>query len=83
MPFSGTIINPTNLVMTITVNEVNGQMTCVTNRPIPHLQAIAILAAIIGGQVQDSLAVASKGANDLLNPNNNPANKPPGGNIAS
>lgn len=74
----GGLINITNLVMTITVNEVNGSMTCVTNRPIPHLQAIAILAAIIQAQVQDSLAVAAKGANALLNPTGNPTNKPTG-----
>jgi hypothetical protein len=77
------IINLTNLVMTITINEVNGSMSCVTNRPIPHLQAIAILAAIIQAQVQDSLETAAKGANALLNPNNNPANNPPGGNIGN
>jgi hypothetical protein len=82
MPLTSAIINPTNLVMTITVNEVNGSMTCVTNRPIPHLQAIAILAAVIQGQVQDSLNVAAKGANALLNPTNNPPNNP-GGNLGN
>lgn len=75
------LINITNLVMTITVNEVNGSMTCVTNRPIPHLQAIAILAAIIQGQVQDSVDVATKGANALLKSNENPANNPSGGKL--
>jgi hypothetical protein len=81
MPLGGSpIINPTKLVMTITVDEINGTMNSTTNRPIPHLQAIAILAAIIQAQVQDSLRVAARGVNELLNPNNNPASNPPGGN---
>jgi len=54
----------------------------VTNRPIPHLQAIAILAAVIQGQVQDSLNVAAKGANALLNPSGNPPVNP-GGNLGN
>lgn len=84
MPLGGgAIINPTKLVMTITVDEINGSMTSTTNRPIPHLQAIAILAAIIQAQVQDSLRVSAKGVNDLLNPGNNPANNPPGGKLGN
>lgn len=84
MPLGGgTIINPTKLVMTITVNEMTGEMSCTTNRPIPHLQAIAMLAAIIQAQVQQSVEQAAKGANALLNPNNNPGGNPPGGNNAS
>jgi hypothetical protein len=83
MPLTGGIINPTNLVMTITVNEVNGSMSCVTNRPIPHLQAIMVLATIIQAQVQDSLKVASGGKSTFLNPLDNPANTPPEGNLGN
>lgn len=78
LPGQSPIINITKLVMTITVNEIDGTMTCLTNRPIPHLQAIAILATVINGQVEDSLKVAAGGISKLMNPANNPASNPGG-----
>ena len=79
MPTPGGIIHPTALVLTITANELTGAINCTSNRPTPHLQAIAILSQVILAQVQDSLRTAAKGANDLLNPTNNPGNNPAGG----
>ena len=59
------ILSPNPLVMTITVNEFNGNINVQNNRIIPHLQAIVTLAQVTLGQCADSLAQAKNG---VINP---------------
>lgn len=73
------ILSPNPLVITITVNEVTGEIKTVSTWPIAHIDAVDILLRVMRGYLDDGKAQAVAMEKRLQNPGNNPGGNPDGG----
>jgi hypothetical protein len=52
------ILSPNPLVITITVNEVTGNITAQPSKPAPHIQLAAIYSQLITATLADAMTQA-------------------------
>lgn len=87
------ILSPNPLVITVTVNEITGQVQARCNREIPHISAVQFLLYAAQGFISDGMAMAARMQGGIVtpggaappggNPGGNPAGNPGGNTNAS